>query len=51
MTLVSEKSRFFSPCNSLLMGLGQDQQQHPTVHIGGISRGGSVAVAVGVRDM
>ena len=28
------------PCNSLLMGLGQDQQQHPTVHTGGVSRPG-----------
>ena len=37
--------------NSLLMGQGQDQQQHPAVHIGGISRGGSVALAVGVSDM
>ena len=32
---------------SLLMGLGQDQQQHPAVNTGG----GSVAVAVGVTDM
>ena len=26
--------------NSLFMDLGQDQQQHPTVYIGEMSRGG-----------
>ena len=26
-------------CGSLLLGLGQDQQQHPAVHTGGIGRG------------
>ena len=26
-------------CDSLLMGLGQDQQQHSAVHIGGANRG------------
>ena len=31
--------------------LGKDQQQHPTVHSGGVSRGGFVAVAVAVSDM
>ena len=43
----SENSWFFGLRDSLLMGLGQDQQQHPFVHTGG----GSVAVAVGVIDM
>ena len=28
------------------MGLGQDQQQHPAVHTGGVRRAGLVAVAV-----
>ena len=34
------------------MVLGHDQQQHPTLHSGGVSRGGCVAVvvAVGVSD-
>ena len=36
----AEKSRF--------LGLGQDQQQHPAVHTGGVSRGRSVDVAVGL---
>ena len=26
-------------CDSLLIGIGQDQQQHPAVHTGGVSRG------------
>ena len=26
-------------CHSLLMDLGHNQQQHPTVHSGGVSRG------------
>ena len=30
---------YWSPCNSLLIGLGQDQPQHPAVHSGGISKG------------
>ena len=34
----------------LLMGLGQDHQ-HTAVHTGGVTGGGSVAVAVGVCDM
>ena len=39
-------------CNSLLLGLGQDQQQHSVVHTGGVSRGeGSMAAPVGVTDM
>ena len=33
------------------MGLGEDQQQHPAKHSGGVSRDGSVPVAVGVSDM
>ena len=33
------------------MGIGQDQQQHPSVLSGGLSRGGSMAMAVGVSDM
>ena len=41
---------FVGLCNSLLMGLGQDQQ-HPAVHTGGLVEGGSVAVAVGISDM
>ena len=36
---------------SLLIGLGQDQQQHPAVHSGGLAGGGSVALAVDVSDM
>ena len=32
------------------MGPDQDQQQHPNVHSGGVSRGGFVAVDVGVSD-
>ena len=38
---------FVSLCHLLLMDLGQDQQQHPTVHSGGNIR--YVAVAVGDR--
>ena len=32
--------------NSLLVGLGQEKQQHPAVHTGGVNKNGSVAVAV-----
>ena len=42
---------FFYLCYSLLMNLGQDWHQHPTVHSGELARGGSVAVTVGVSDM
>ena len=45
-TLVSEIA-ILGLCSSLLMGLGQDQQQHPAVD----TRGGSVLEAVGVNDM
>ena len=31
------------------MDLGHDQQQHQTVNSGGVSRDGSMAVAVGIR--
>ena len=34
-----EKSRFLGLCNSLLMGLGQDQQKYTAVHTVGVSRG------------
>ena len=34
----AKKSLFLGLCKSLLMGLGQDQQQHPSVHSGGVSR-------------
>ena len=37
--------------NSLLMGLGQDHQQYPAVHTGGVNRGRFVALAVGNSDM
>ena len=37
--------------NLLLISLGQDQQQHPALLTGGVSRVGSVTVAVGVSDM
>ena len=33
-----ERRWFKNLCNSLLMGLGQNQQQHPPVHTGGVSR-------------
>ena len=36
---------------SLLMGLGQDQQQHPAMNTGELAEGGSVAVAVGISDI
>ena len=42
---------FFALCYSLLMELSQDLHQHPTVHGGGISRGGVMAVAVDVNYM
>ena len=32
------------------MGLCQDQEQHPAVHTGGVTKEGSVALAVGVSD-
>ena len=35
----AEKSIFLGLHNSLLMGLGQDQQQHLAAHTGGVSRG------------
>ena len=38
-------------CNSLLIGLGQEQEQHPAMHSGGVSKGRSVAVVVGVSEM
>ena len=34
----AEKRWFFGHRHSLLMDLGQDQQQHPTVHSAGVSR-------------
>ena len=45
------KSRFLGPCNSLLVGLGQDQQQHLTVHTGGVIKRRVVAVAVAISDI
>ena len=33
------KKDLFGLQNSLLIGLGQDQQQHPAVYTGGVSRG------------
>ena len=42
----------FGLCHSLLMDLGQDQQQQPTVHsaiVEELVEGGSVTVAVDVR--
>ena len=33
-------AQFLGLCNSLLMYLGQDKQQHPAVHSGGVSRWG-----------
>ena len=39
-----EKVGFLGLCNSLLMDLGHDQQQHPAVHIR------SVVVTVAVSD-
>ena len=33
------KSKFLGLCDSLLMGLRQDQQQHPAVHSVIVSRG------------
>ena len=41
----------FGSLQLIMMGLGQEQQRHPAVHTGGVSRGGSKAVAVGVSDM
>ena len=35
----SEKSKSFGLCDLFLMGLGQDQQQHPAAHKGGVTRG------------
>ena len=47
-TALWKKNRFLGLCNSLLMGLGQDQKQHPAVHTGGISKG-TVRVCVSER--
>ena len=44
-------AQFLGICNSLLMGLGQDQQPHPAVYAGVVSKGGSVAKSIGVIDM
>ena len=44
-----EITSFLGLCDSLLRLLGQDQQQHPAVHTGGVSM--QVAVAVGFSDM
>ena len=49
--IAARQKVIFGLCHSSLMDLYQDQQQHLTVHSGGISGGGSVAVAVGVSDM
>ena len=42
---------FLGSCDSLLLGLGQDEQKHLTVRTGEVSRGMSVAVIVGDSDM
>ena len=41
---------FFGLCNSLLIGLGQDQQQHLCI-LWESTIGGSVTVAASVDDM
>ena len=46
-----EKKYFFGLGHLLLMDLGYDQQQHPTVHSGEFLGRGSVAVAFGVSGM
>ena len=48
-----KKNIFFGLWHSLLMDLGNDQQQPPTVEVGKLARGGpvAVAVAVGISDM
>ena len=47
--IAAQKKRgFLGFHDSLLMGLVQDQQQHPAVHTGGVIRGGSVALAFGI---
>ena len=35
----NKKSCFVDLCDSLLKGLGQNQQHHPAVHTGGVNRG------------
>ena len=35
----------FGLCHSMLLDIGQDHQEYPTVHSGGVSRG------VGISDM
>ena len=51
LKIVKNCSAKKSLLDSLLMGLGQDQQQYPVVHTVGVRRGGSVAVVVCVTDM
>ena len=51
ITLRHRVYKCFGLRNSLLMGVGQDQQQHPAEHNGGVSRERVVAVAVGGSDM
>ena len=41
----------FYLCNSLLIGLGTGQQQHPAVHTGQVSTEKVLVVAVGVSGM
>ena len=38
-------------CNSLLMDLGQQKQEHSAVYTGEFAQEGSVAVAVGISNM
>ena len=43
--IAARKKLILGLCDLLVMGLGQDQQQHLAVHSGGVSRGRAVAVA------
>ena len=44
------KKIIFGSLQAILVGLGQDQYQHPAVHTEELAEEGSVAMAVGISD-
>ena len=51
MKIAKQKNVYFWSLQLIIVGFKSNQLQHPAVHTGGVSRGGSVAVAVGVHNM
>ena len=48
---LGEEKNLGGLCHSLLMDPDHNQQQHPTVHSGGVELAGGGSVAVAVGDM